>query len=321
MRQIRGPVTSSHQPDVRPNRTIRPLIATLITVVLAGGVLLLVMRTFEPQLIFHPLRYPAGIWEPSALGIEADDVEFTAADGVSLHGWWVPAGEAAVRRGGIGDRDEVGRREPVILWCHGNAGNLTGRGPEAGEMAARGASVLLFDYRGYGRSEGRPTEEGIYRDAEAAYRYLVEERGIPPDRIVLLGRSLGAAPAARLASTVDHAGLVLVSPFPDAASMARRMFFGLPVGRFAAARFPVAEWVAERDRPLLVMHGEADRIVPLELGRRVYAAAAEPKRLVVLERAGHNDIHRAAGEVYLDGLVGFAFEAVEAAGPGPWTQR
>lgn len=297
------------------------MIATLTTAVVAGAVLLLVIRTFEPQLIFHPLRHPAGLWDPSALGIEAVDVEFAAADGVSLHGWWVPAREAAAPHGGVGDRDAVDRREPVILWCHGNAGNLTGRGPEAGEMAARGASVLLFDYRGYGRSEGRPTEEGIYRDAEAAYRYLVEERGVPADRIVLLGRSLGAAPAARLASTVEHAGLVLVSPFPDAASMASRMFFGLPVGRFAAARFPVAEWVAERDRPLLVMHGQADRIVPLELGRRVHAAASEPKRLVVLEGAGHNDIHQVAGADYLDSLVGFAFEAVQAAGRRHGTPR
>lgn len=260
-------------------------------------VVLVLLRLLEPRFVYFPVRHPAGVWDPSELGVEAEDVRFRSADGLRLHGWWIGGGSP--------------ERSPVLLWCHGNAGNLTGRGPHAQALADRGLSVLLFDYRGYGRSVGEPDEAGIYRDAEAAYRYLVDERGIPPRRIVLLGRSLGAAPAARLATRVEHAGLLLVSPFPDAASMARRMFGGLPMGWLVRSRFPVAEWVGERRTPLLVIHGDADDVVPLELGRRVYRAASEPRRLVVLPGTGHNDVLAAGGERYLEAVRSFAYEVVE----------
>ena len=273
------------------------------TVLVGLALAFLLTRLLENSVIFFPARYPVGVWEPQRLGVAAEDVYFETADGLRLHGWWFEA------RGAIADAaDAEGPIDgaPVLLWSHGNAGNLTGRARHAQVLADEGVSVFVFDYRGYGRSEGSPNEPGIYEDAEAAYRYLSQERGIEPGRIVLLGRSLGSAPAALLATKVPHAGTVLISPLPSSKRMARRMFFGLPIDLFTSTRFPVATWAAERRMPLLVIHGDRDNVIPVEFGREVYDAAAEPKELLLLPGAGHNDILDVGGQRYVDALVGFA---------------
>ena len=128
-------------------------------------VLAVLVRFLERSFIFFPLRYPAGVWDPALLGVEAEEIWFESADGASLHGWWIEAKGSAPASG-----------SPVLLWSHGNAGNLTHRAPHAGALARQGLSVFLFDYRGYGRSEGRPSEEGLYLDSEAAYTYLTKGR-------------------------------------------------------------------------------------------------------------------------------------------------
>lgn len=269
----------------------------MLPALVVGGILLLtflLVRAAENSLIFFPARYPAGVWDPAVFGPNVREVTFGAADGTGLHGWWFEAS-----RGG-----------PVVLWSHGNAGNLTGRAPHAQVLVDEGLSVFLFDYRGYGRSEGSPDEHGIYADTEAAYAYLTEEIGIEPGRIVLLGRSLGSAPTARLATLVPHAGVVLVSPIPSARRMARRMFAGVPLDWFARSRFPVVEWVSQRDEPLLVIHGDRDGVVPLGFGREVFESAAEPKQFVELPGAGHNDILQVSGRDYIEPLVAFVEDAV-----------
>ena len=172
--------------------------------------------------------------------------------------------------------------------------------------------MFLFDYRGYGKSEGSPDEQGIYADSEAAYAYVTEELGVPAHRVVLLGRSLGSAPTARLATMVPHAATVLVSPIPSARHMARRMFAGLPVDWFARSHFPVVDWVGERRSPLLVIHGDRDGVVPLRFGREVFDAAADPKQFLELPGAGHNDILSVSGRDYVGPLVAFAKGAVTA---------
>ena len=268
--------------------------------VVVGGLLLglVLIRLLENGMIFHPARYPLGEWDhPQRLGVSVEELDFRTADGLLLHGWWFASATAT---------DDG----PVVLWAHGNAGNLTGRAPHAQVLADEGVSVFLFDYRGYGRSEGEPDEEGIYQDTEAAYEFLTEQRQISPQRVVLLGRSLGSAPAARLSTRVPHAGMILVSPLPSAKRMARRMFAGLPVDWFGTAKFPVIEWVAQRKRPLLVIHGNLDQVVPLKYGREVFAAAAEPKEFLLLEGVGHNDILLSGGRRYLDRVVAFARAAV-----------
>lgn len=284
----------------------RVVVAGLIV---AGGALLALVlaRLVENSLIFFPARYPAGEWEPQRLGVRAEDLSFRTADGFLLHGWWFPAlSDAAAGQ-------EAEGAPPVLLWAHGNGGNLTGRAVHAHALAQQGLAVFIFDYRGYGRSEGSPHEQGIYRDAEAAYGFLTGDRGIPPERIVLLGRSLGSAPAARLATLVPHAGTVLVSPLPSAKRMARRMFGGLPIDLLIRSKFPVVDWVTQRDTPLLVMHGDRDEVVPVAFGREVFDAAAEPKQFVLLPGAGHNDILMVSGHDYLDPLAAFAKAAVVAA--------
>lgn len=286
------------------------IVQVLAIAIVVFLVLAVLVRIFERNLVYFPMRYPAGFWDSALLGVEAEDIEFETGDGLRLHGWWME-GKHVGREGeevGQGGRSSPG--PPVLVWFHGNAGNLTHRAPSARPLVEAGISVLLFDYRGYGRSEGRPSEEGLYRDAEAAYAYLTEARGISPARVILYGRSLGSAPAARLSVSVEHAGMILVSPFTSAKAMARRMFFGLPLGFLAASEFPVSTWVAERDRPLLVIHGDRDTVVPFKLGRQVFEAAAQPKRFVALRGAGHNDIEAVASELYFESVREFAWQCV-----------
>jgi len=276
-----------------------------VLIIVAVVAAVVVARWMENGMIFFPARYPEGVWDPGALGVVAEEHSFRTADGLTLYGWWFPA---------RADDGAVAADAPVLLWAHGNAGNLTGRAPHADVLAQHGLSVFVFDYRGYGKSEGSPDEAGIYVDAEAAYTYLTERLAISPFRIVLLGRSLGSAPAARLATRVAHAGLILVSPLPSAQRMARRIFGGLPVGWLVHARFPVVEWVAQREAPLLVIHGDRDEVIPPAYGREVFDAALPPKRFVELPGVGHNDVLAAGGRDYLDPLVAFAVEAVAGAG-------
>ena len=283
------------------------------------------VRLLENSLTFFPARYPLGEWDARRLGVDAEEFSFRTADGLTLYGWWFEARpDVPADDGGVGSETMVAggagavpsgddSTAPVLLWAHGNGGNLTGRAPHAQVLADEGLSAFVFDYRGYGRSNGSPSEAGIYIDMEAAYDFLVHQRGIAPGRIILLGRSLGSAPAARLSTMVPHAGVVLVSPLPSARRMARRMFGGLPIDVFASVDFPVVDWVARRSTPLLIIHGDRDEVIPLEYGREVFEAAAAPKELVVLAGAGHNDVLAAGGRRYLDPLVEFARSAVRTA--------
>ena len=278
------------------------VVAALVIAGLLAAVVL--ARLVENSMIFFPARYPAGEWDAEAVG--ARDVFFDTADGVTLHAWWFEADPPA----GGGARTETRDGAAVLLFAHGNAGNLTHRAGHARAFAQEGISVLIFDYRGYGRSEGSADEAGIYRDIDAAFAFLTGEWGIASDRIVLFGRSLGSAPASRLSTRVPHAALVLVSPLPSAKRMTRRMFIGLPMDLLIRSRFPVVDWVGERSTPLLVVHGDRDEVIPLAYGREVYEAAAEPKRFLPLLGSGHNDILSVGGRDYVETVAAFVHEAV-----------
>jgi fermentation-respiration switch protein FrsA (DUF1100 family) len=221
------------------------------------------------------------------------------ADGAALHAWWLPFEDA--------------RRS--VLFCHGNAGNISHRLERARLMQRRlQASVLLFDYRGYGRSDGAPDEQGTYRDARAAYRHLVEERRIAADRLVLFGESLGAAVAVQLALEQPCAALVLESPFTSIPDMARSAYpFLPPVGRLIRTRYETLAKLRALRTPLLVLHGEMDQIVPAAQARRVFEAAPEPKRFFAIPGAGHNDTYQTGGEAYWRVVADF----LETANPRP----
>jgi fermentation-respiration switch protein FrsA (DUF1100 family) len=229
----------------------------------------------ERALIYYPSAGLQGT--PAELGLPYQDVVLEAADGVRLHGWHVP-----------------GRRTVTVLYCHGNAGNVSHRLPKIATLQRRlGVAVLIFDYRGYGRSAGVPDEAGTYRDARAMRAWLRERAAGP---VVYLGESLGAAVAARLALEDPPAALVLEAPFSSVRAMADTVLPG--IGRLFRTRYDTLRTIGDVQAPLLVLHGDADEVVPWRQGRAVYDAAPGPKTWVALRGARHNDADLAEGDAY-----------------------
>jgi hypothetical protein len=216
----------------------------------------------------------------------------TTADGVRLHGWYVaaPPGRA------------------TLLWSHGNGGNIAGREDVLLALVARGLGVLAYDYRGYGRSGGQPSEQGVYRDVEAVWE-SERARGVPPQRLVAFGESLGGAVAIQLATEHPVAGVAVVSTFTRLRDVARHHFGPLAV-LVGDGRFDSASRVRGLSVPVLVAHGDRDEIVPFALGARLFAAAPEPKRFLRVRDAHHNDVFSSPD--LLDAIAAFA-EAVSAA--------
>ena len=260
---------------------------------------------FEDKLIYFPERHPLGMWDVARVQArdgqvvpKIEDSWFSAEDGVRLHGWFcVPhrmEGGAAVPLSA----------ERVLLFFHGNAGNITYRYDMIRMLMAVPVDLLIIDYRGYGRSEGRPSEEGLYRDARAAWDHLVRERQIPPDRIVLLGKSLGGAVAIDLASHVRPAGLIVQSSFTSVPEMASSLIPFFP--RFLLrTKMDSISKIREVACPKLFIHSPADEIVPYRLGRRLFEAASEPKRFYEVPGAPHNETYLVGGEAYLHAIRTF----------------
>ena len=218
------------------------------------------------------------------VGLTFEDIVFTTSDGVRLHGWFVPHRDA----------------HSTLVWFHGNAGNISHRVENIKllhELVR--VNVFIFDYRGYGRSEGRPSEEGTYLDGEAALALIGNKLGDEKrKKIVLFGRSLGAAIATEMATRVDSQALILESPFVSIAEMARSMLPFLPIGPFLKTRYDVREKIKKTRLPLLVLHGDRDEIVPIEQGKKVFDAAPEPKKFFTITGAGHNDTYAVGGANY-----------------------
>ena len=245
------------------------MINSLVVVLVALGLLNGWMLLQQPGMIFFPYRDVDAA--PSDWGYAYEDVVVTTEDRVRLHGWYIPHPQA----------------QRVVLFFHGNAGNIAHRGDSIGIFHRLGLNVFIFDYRGYGRSEGSPSEQGLYRDAAASWRYLTETRGFDPGQIVLFGRSLGGAVAAQLAATQQPGALILESTLSSARDFARSVFPLL--SRLVVVRydFDTVSSLARVHCPVLVLHSLDDEIMPYALGEKVYAAAREPKRLVKLQ-GGHN---------------------------------
>ena len=243
---------------------------------------------------------PILVATPEEMGLVYEDVSVTTADGVVVHGWFLPRDDAVA----------------TLYFLHGNAGNISHRLEMLARLHRAGFKVFILDYRGYGRSEGRPSEQGTYRDALAGWRWLrAREEGDLP--LILYGRSVGGAVAAWLAAQdeVDADGVVLESTFTRVREMAV-VAFPLPgIGRFIADLYPTIDQVGAIRAPLLFIHGEADEIVPVDHVRALLAAAAEPKFLYLIPRARHNDTMFVAGEAYLERLRQFVREIQEAPAP------
>jgi fermentation-respiration switch protein FrsA (DUF1100 family) len=201
----------------------------------------------------------------------------------------------------------------VLLWFHGNAGNLSHRTQLMFLLADTPARVFIMDYRGYGRSEGKPSEEGLYLDARAAWQYLVGERRVSPDRIVLFGKSLGGAVAVDLATEVDPAGVIIQSSFTSVPDMAARHFPFVPKALIRTKMDSLSK-IPDVTAPKLFIHSTADEVAPFELGRRLYEAAPEPKRFHQVDGAAHNDTWAVGGRGYFAAIRDFVFYCRQRAG-------
>jgi hypothetical protein len=252
---------------------VRTLLAFLAFAAILYVGLALVLYLLQGRMVFLP-HLPGRALDatPEAIGLDYEDAVIETADGERLHGWFVPADAA---RG-------------TLLFFHGNAGNISHRLDSLAIFNRLGLDVLMVDYRGYGQSSGEPSEAGTYRDARAAWDWLVA-RGVPPDRIVVFGRSLGGAIGAWLAGQADvsPAGLIVESSFTSGADMARRLYPWLPARLITRLKYPVRDHLAAATSPVLVIHSRDDEIIPFDMGRALFDAAPEPKTFFEL-RGDHN---------------------------------
>lgn len=235
------------------------------------GVVVLLLF-LENALVYRPTSARQD-WEPSPTP-EVRDIHLKSQDGSDIHAWWWPA---------PGSRG-------AILYCHGNAGNLSHRGPGLVNLHnLLGESILIFDYPGYGKSGGRPSEQGCYWAAEAGYDWLVHTQKIEPTNIILYGGSLGGGVAVDLASKRDHRALVLFSTFTSAPDVAANLYPWLPVRWLMRNRFDSLGKIGKCRKPVFMVHGTNDSLIPFKLGRRLFEAASEPKMFLAIEGGDHND--------------------------------
>lgn len=248
-------------------RAIFRLIRVVAIAYVATGLILIL---FQSCLLYWPISKVE--ITPADLRLPFESVHFTSVDGVKLHGWFIAA------------------EKPIatLLFCHGNGGNISHRMPSIWLMNSMGISTMIFDYRGYGLSEGKPSEQGTYLDAEAAWKHLTEERGIAQSQIVIFGRSLGGAIAAKLASDHHPASLIIDSSFTSVPDRAAELFWMFPVRPFARFDYNTAQQLGLIDCPVLIVHSPTDKLMPFKHGTSLFTAAREPKQF--LERQGeHND--------------------------------
>jgi len=259
--------------------------AWLMLIVLLAGIM---FRTFEKNQVFHPLRKLEA--QAAELGRPFEDVTFTTSDGLQLHGWFFPCATNSTRP------------QEVVLYCHGNAGNISHRLGACGALLETGVNLLLFDYRGYGRSEGRPSEEGTYLDAQAAYRWL-RQQGFDPRHILAFGESLGGAIAVELALRERLCGIVLQSSFTSIPDVGAELFPWLPVRWLATILYDSRAKLGKVKVPVMVMHSRSDRLVRFRHAEANFAAANEPKLLC--ELAGDHNDSLSDRKKFVDGVEKF----------------
>jgi len=237
--------------------------------------IIFVLLLLENKLIFHPVKASEDwIAPPNSL---VQDIELRLADGTRLHGWWCPT---------PGWQPDQG----AMLYCHGNAGNLSYRAGSINHLQRElNVAVLIFDYPGYGKSEGKPSEASCYAAADAAYDWLMQVRHVPGERIILYGGSLGGAVAVDLASRRPHRALVLVRTFSSMPDEAQLLYPWLPARWLVRTQFNSLAKIKHCTQPVFIAHGTADQLIPYVLGEKLFAAANEPKHFCSMAGVDHND--------------------------------
>ena len=275
--------------------SLNTLLYVLLVVVMIYCAMIVYLLVMQPRLIYLP-DMPTRMLEasPHDIGLDYETLTLQTVDGEQLHGWYVPAQEARA----------------TLLFCHGNAGNISHRLESLRIFHALGLNVLMFDYRGYGQSTGKPSEAGTYRDADAAWRHLLDERRLSPREIIIAGRSLGAAVAADLASRTVPAAVVLESAFISVPAMVAEIYPWLPPGLPGLYQYDNLEKLAQITRPLLIVHSREDEIIPFAHAQTLLAEAGEPVQLLELH-GGHNDGILLSRTDYVHGLQVFLEQHVD----------
>ncbi len=286
------PVNSRSRNQGKPQQTW--LIAALFLFV--GGMPLVSYPLVIDSCAFHPDR--RDLLSAASLPADVEEMYISTEDGERLQCYWI-------------NRPHSDR---VLLYFHGNAGHIGHRLSELCILADLGLNVLGVSYRGFGNSSGRPSENGIYADGRAALRYVVEQKNFAPERVLLLGRSIGSTVALEIARERQLGAVILVTPLTSAEGVVRAFGLG-PLARFAGDRFNNLGKIDQLRAPLLILHGTEDRITPYWMGRQLYARAPEPKHFVTLEDRGHNDIGWAGHDCYWDAIAAFVREDAIAQNP------
>jgi fermentation-respiration switch protein FrsA (DUF1100 family) len=264
------------------------LLSTLAGLVGVMALFVLLLTGCENSIIYHPTKYPEGLWDTSNMPLTVQDVWFEAEDGVKLHGWYVPSDEAVA----------------TLLFFHGNAGNITHRLWNIFYLHHLKLNVFIFDYRGFGRSEGDPDEDDIYLDSQAAYDTVLAQPGVTAPSLFIFGRSLGGTFASYTAAKNPAAGLILESTFTNAVDIADKLIPILP-GWLVSSEFDTVGHVSQLKIPKLFIHGTRDTIIPFTQGRELYKAAAEPKEFYSIVGAGHNNTFHVGGKKYFNTIREF----------------
>jgi fermentation-respiration switch protein FrsA (DUF1100 family) len=271
-------------------RGIRLLRSLVIAAVSALLIWTIVLMIFEEKFIYFPQKYPTGAYAQAQSIPNLRDCWIRTKDSVTIHAWFAPAESAQV----------------TLVVSHGNAGNISHRSLLLRALQRHGFNVLMYDYRGYGRSEGTPSEDGIYNDGLAAFDYAASLPEVKPGRIFLWGTSLGGAVAIDVATHRRAAGLILESTFTSAKDVARIVYPFLPVQFFMQTKLNSIEKIRTLTIPILFIHGAHDSIIPIGLGRKLFNAANEPKDFYEIPNADHNDTFFMGGDDYFTHVDDFA---------------
>ena len=252
------------------------ILAVLFIAYLALG---LVLYFMQPVFLYSPVQEVP--YTPDELGLDFENVIFKSSDGLMLSGWYVPA-----------DNSEL-----TVLFCHGNGGNMMHNLDTINILYNMGVNCFIFDYRGYGNSEGKPSEEGTYLDVRAAYRWLAEEKKISPDNIIAFGRSLGGSIATYLAKKVRVGALIVESAFTSYVDIGTKFYPYMPVRWFARFSYRTIDYIKKVHCPVMIIHSRNDETIPFEFGLELYEAANEPKEFVEIF-GSHNDGFLVSSDTY-----------------------